>query len=310
MPRENHHLFPNTFHTAPLDTWAAAIQRLPSGAKQCFLEQVVHYKALSDMEHEFLVVYASHPSGSKIVLSVDRNAQDSARALSTLVNAKSLPLSLSPSLSEKESSDLAYDRVQVSHDGTPAPILAQYESHVQLYTVTLSPTPIPSSSNLDVRCPPSLLHLSVLLLTIRTRFPSYVLLEYQCNFFARVTCLALMDLFGAVVTELEEGKRAATWRGKHISVYSAGRTALQNTLKVVLTPALEKTLSLAASTAQQNMLSQFASALQKMVAPPLLAPVASPWFIVPAGLYATYYYTVNTYEGDVVESEQDRRRIR
>ena len=76
MSRENYHLFPDTFYTAPLETWAAAIQRLASEARQCLLEQVVHYKALSDMEHEFLVVYASHPSGSKIVLGIDRNAQD------------------------------------------------------------------------------------------------------------------------------------------------------------------------------------------------------------------------------------------
>jgi hypothetical protein len=64
MTRENL-FFPNTFYTTPLETWAAAIQRQSSEAKQCFLEQVLHYKALSDMEHEFLVVYASHPSGLK-----------------------------------------------------------------------------------------------------------------------------------------------------------------------------------------------------------------------------------------------------
>src|ERR1035438_755348 len=81
MPRENNHLSPNTFYTAPLETWAAAIQRQPE-ARRCFLERVVHYKALSDMEHEFLVVYASHPSGSKIVLGVDRNARDLATAAS------------------------------------------------------------------------------------------------------------------------------------------------------------------------------------------------------------------------------------
>src|SRR6266852_3148617 len=152
--RENPHLFPNTLYTAPLETWAAAIQRLSSAAKHCFLEKVVHYKALSDMEHELLVVYASHSSGSKIVLGVDRNAQISARALSTIVKIKSLL----PSLSEKESSDLAYDRVQVSHDGTPAPILAQHGPHVPLFTINFSPT---STFNSDVRRPPSLLQFSV-----------------------------------------------------------------------------------------------------------------------------------------------------
>jgi hypothetical protein len=302
MTRENCYLFPNTFHTAPLETWAAAIQRLSSEAKRCFLEQVVHYKALSDMEHEFLVVYASHPSGSKIVLGFDRNAQDlataaskrksgsvsqdtnttqpstatsSARYLNTLVCNKS---PLPPSLSS-DSSHLAYDGVQVSHDGTPAPILAQNGPCVPLYTITFSSTSPPpvstststTSSNSDTRHLPSLLHLSVLLLTIRTHFPSYALFQYQCYFFARVTCLALMDLFGGVEAELDGCKRVATWRGVHVSLYSAGRTALENML--------------------------------------LLPLVEFPALIVPAGLFAVYT-TVKLYDGNVVGSEVDRRRIR
>src|SRR5258708_3764474 len=170
MTRENHYLFPDTFYTAPLETWAAAIQRLASEARKCLLEQVVHYKALSDMEHEFLVVYASHPSGSKIVLGIDRNAQDfvsaasklkrasasqgtdttqpstaktvassSALYLNTLMSAKLTPLySSSSSSSGEESSHLAYDGVQVSHDRTRAPILAQHAPCVPLYTVTFA----------------------------------------------------------------------------------------------------------------------------------------------------------------------------
>ncbi len=311
MTRENHHLFPDTFYTAPLETWAAAIQRLASEARQCLLEQVVHYKALSDMEHEFLVVYASHPSGSKIVLGIDRNAQDfvsaasklkrasasqgtdttqpstaktvassSARYLNTLMSTKSTPLYSSSSSSSEgeESSHLAYDRVQVSHDGTPEPILAQHGSCAPLYTITFpstsrrpaAPTSTTSSSS-DAKRHPSLLHLSVLLLTIHAHFPSYALLRYQCFFFARVTCLALMDLFGGVETELEGDKRAATWCGVHVSLYSAGRTALQNML--------------------------------------LLPLVDFPIFIVPAGLFAVYS-AVRLYDGNVVGSEGDRRRIR
>ena len=126
-------------HRASWKPWAAAIQRQSSEAEQCSIKVVVHYKALSGMEHEFLVVYASHPSGSTIVLGVDRNApvlataasrrrsgsasQDtsqpstveslSARYLNTILCAKSL----SPS---SKSSHLAYDGVQVSTgDGTP-----------------------------------------------------------------------------------------------------------------------------------------------------------------------------------------------
>jgi len=304
MTRDNHHFFPNTFYTAPLETWAAAIRRLSSEAKQCFLEQVVHYKALSDMEHEFLVVYASHPSGSKIVLGVDRNAQDlataaskhklcpasqdtdttrpstvassSARYFNTFVCARSPLLPLSSE--EEGSSHLAFDGVQVSHDGTPAPILSQQGPCVPLYTITFSSTSPPftaptstSASNSDARRPPSLLHLSVLLLTIRKHFPSYTLLQYQCYFFSRVTCLALIDLFGGVETELEKDKRAATWRGVHVSLYSAGRTALQNML--------------------------------------LLPLVEFPALIVPAGLFAVYS-AMKLYDGNVVASEVDRQRIR
>ena len=303
MTRENQPLFPDTFYTAPLDAWAATIQRLPSvcEAKECLLEQVVHYKALSDMEHEFLVVYASHPSGSKIVLGVDRNAQDLTSASSKHVSVSvdtTQPSTLassarylnlmcvksSPSISTSSSSessgaspDLAYDGVQVSHDGTPAPILAQHGPSVPLLTITFPSTSRPpsasssSSSSGSDTGRPSLLHLSVLLLTIRTHFPSYALLQDQCYFFARVTCLALMDLFGGVETELEEGRRAATWRGVHVSLYSAGRAALQNML--------------------------------------LLPLVEFPALIVPAGLFAVYS-AVKLYEGNVVGSGVDRRRIR
>jgi len=79
-----------------------------------------------------------------------------------------------------------------------------------------------------------------------------------------------MDLFGGLETELEGGKRAATWRGVHVSLYSAGRTALENML--------------------------------------LLPLFEFPALIVPAGLFAVYS-TVKLYDGNVVGSEVDRRRI-
>jgi len=316
---ENPYLFPDTFYTNSLDAWTSAIQRLPRAleAKQCDLDQVVHYKALSGMEHEFLVVYASHrSSGSKIVLGIDRNAEglaqaaasesqqeslcaigspssslgSSARYLSALMHiGSSSPPSESPpppssSTGNEESSPrLAYDSVQVSHDGTPTPILAQNGPCVALSTLTFPSLPCPSSSTAASdsasgshtqrrwRRRPTLLHLSVLLRTIRTHFPGYALLQYQCYFFARTTCLALIDLFGGVETVLEEGQRAATWRGVHVSLYSAGRAALQNML--------------------------------------LLPLVEFPALIVPAGLFAVYS-AVRLYDGNVVESEVDRRRIR
>ena len=80
-----------------------------------------------------------------------------------------------------------------------------------------------------------------------------------------------MDIFGGVETELDEGRRAATWRGMHVSLYSAGRAALQNML--------------------------------------LLPLFEFPALIVPAGLFAVYS-AVKLYDGNVVGSEADRRRIR
>ena len=286
------HLFPDTFYAAPLDAWATAIQRVPSEAKRCLIEQVVHYKALSDMEHEFLVVHASHPSGLKVVLGVDRNADvltaaqqhahtenadaagpssssssssaSSSRYLSTLMQYCTPSASL-PSASSSPQQP-AYDSVQVSHDATPASILAQHGPSVPLSTVSFSPEPPGCTTRR-----PSLLHLSVLLLTIRTHFPSYALLQYQCYFFARATCIALVDIFGGTEVQHEEGQRAATWRGVHVSLYSAGRAALQNMM---------------------------------------LLPLAEfPVLIVPAGLFAAYS-AVKLYDGNVVENEVDRRRIR
>lgn len=295
------HLFPDTFYTATLDAWATAIQRVPSEAEQCFIERVVHYKALSDMEHEFLVVHACHPSGSKVVLGVDRNADvlkaaqhapaeeetaaalseaessslaSSARYLSTLMHF--CPPPPSPEASSSESSPRpAYDSVQVSHDATDAPILAQQGPSVLLSTVTFAlalapPCPAAAGRATRTRRRPSLLHLSVLLLTLRAHFPSYALLQYQCYFFARATCLALVDIFGGAEVRHEEGQRAATWRGVHVSLYSAGRAALQNML--------------------------------------LLPLVEFPVLIVPAGLFAVYS-AVKLYDGNVVESDVDRQRI-
>ncbi|KAH9066571.1 hypothetical protein EDB87DRAFT_1586897 [Lactarius vividus] len=253
------HLFPATFYTAPLDAWVTAVQRVPSEAERCLIEQVVHYKALSDMEHEFLVVHACHPSGSKVVLGVDRNADVLAAAQQHAGPTEAAGPSSSLVSSARYLSSAHALRVQVSHDATPAPILAQHGPSVPLSTVAFSLAPRPS-----------LLHLSVLLLTIRAHFPSYALLQYQCYFFARATYLALVDIFGGAEVQHEEGQRAATWRGVHVSLYSAGRAALQNML---------------------------------------LLPLAEfPVLIVPAGLFAVYS-AVKLYDGNVVESDVDRRRI-
>ncbi|KAI0299168.1 hypothetical protein BC826DRAFT_1173848 [Russula brevipes] len=264
---ENPCLFPDTFYTgAPLNTWAqwaAAIQRAPLDAQNCLIDW-----AQSSIMHEFLLVCARHHSGAQIVLGIDRNAERRPVAPEGATSTASSMSSLGPGTSSSFSSIFsheAYDRVQVSHDGTPAPILAQHG----LRSTRTSATPDNKNDN-DRPRRPSLLHLSVLLLTIHAHFPSYALLQYQCYFFARATCLALLDLFGGAETELEEGPRAATWRGVHVSLYSAGRAAFQNML---------------------------------------LLPLAEfPVLVVPAGLFAVYS-AVKLYDGNVVEGEGDRRRI-
>src|SRR6266849_1780037 len=123
-----------------------------------------------------------------------------------------------------------------------------------------------SSSNLEAMCPPSLVHLTVLLFAIHMLFPSYILLEYQCYFFTHATCLALRVPFGGVVTEHKESKRAATWRGVRVSQYSAGFTALQEMLVVVAPLALQETLVVVTPLALQKMLPVVKSpVLQKML---------------------------------------------
>ncbi|KAI0299162.1 hypothetical protein BC826DRAFT_62056 [Russula brevipes] len=171
------------------------------------------------MEHEFLVVYAIHRSGARIVLGVDRNAERPSVAPKGAAPVSAKKLSLFP----RE----AYDSVQVSHNGTPAPILQQHGRSVPLSFITFARTATATARSDDDADPqrPSLLHLSILLLTIRNCSPSYSLLQYQCYFFARATCLALIDLFDGEETAVKEGRRA-TWRGVHISSFSTALTVL------------------------------------------------------------------------------------
>ena len=260
MANEKPHLFPDTFYTSPLDSWAIAIQRLPREAKECLLDQVVHYKALSDMEHEYLIIFATHPSGSKIVLGVDRNANDPKHGPQRVFYSSSVSSSTTPSPSlespdagprSESKLEAAYDGVQVSHDGTPAPIIAQHGPSVQLSTVSFaSPGPthvrVPQTgSSTSDPTRPSLLHLSVLLLAIREHFPSYSLFQYQCYFFACATCLALVDVFGGVETVLEDGRRVGTWRGVHVSSYEATCTAFRHAVGTLLLYPLPTAVALA-----------------------------------------------------------------
>ncbi|KAI0255747.1 hypothetical protein BJV78DRAFT_1151245 [Lactifluus subvellereus] len=223
---QSRRLFPDTHYS--LEDWVVALRRAPSEAEQYCLEEVVHYKARSDMEHEFLIVHASNPSGSKIALGIDRNAEASSTSRK-LASCKSSPpppascksASFKSSPSSASSCKPAYDAVQVSHDGTPEPIFSQNERSGRL------PVALSAISFRDpARLRPSLLALSRILLTIHCQFPSYALFKYQCYFFARGTCLALIDLCGGVETVHPEGRRTETWCGVPVSYWSTASDAL------------------------------------------------------------------------------------
>jgi hypothetical protein len=107
------------------------------------------------MEHEFLLVGAIHRSGAHIVLGVDRNAEcppvapkgaASVGATFTASSMSYLGALTGPSTSSSFSglfSREAYDSVQISHDGTPAAILAQYEPTVPLSFIRFARSPLP-----------------------------------------------------------------------------------------------------------------------------------------------------------------------
>ncbi|KAI0299163.1 hypothetical protein BC826DRAFT_906637 [Russula brevipes] len=209
MVLERNCLFPDTFYSTPLNTWAAAIQRAPLDAQNCLIDWVVHGKAKSNLEHEFLLVNAHHPSGAQITLGIDRYAERppvAPEGATSTASSKSSGPGTSSSFSSFFSRN-ADDRVQVSHDGTPAPILEQQGEFDVLSSITFAQTATAGSDDDTDPRRPSLLQFSILLRTIRKHFPSYSLLEYQCYFFARATCLALIDLFGGVERELEEGRQ-------------------------------------------------------------------------------------------------------
>jgi hypothetical protein len=147
------------------------------------------------------------------------------------MNFKSSP---SPSSSSKPvgtSPRPAIDAVQVSHDGTPDPILVQHGRSIPLSTIFF--TPSPDAAEKQERPRPSLLDLSIILLAIHDNFPSYALLQHQCYFFARETCLTLIELYGGVETVHSEGRRAETWCGVHVSFWSAA-SAVSAALPIIL----------------------------------------------------------------------------
>lgn len=218
------HLHPEGFYTGPLEPWIQAIQH-SSDSGQCRIERVVHRKCVAGMEHEFLVLYAQDAAGHAVVLSVDRNASEEAR----FTLKASLPPENDPSSpldSSSSSAVPAYDRVEVSHDGTPDHILARHGSTVCLNTLDFPPV-----------SRPSIQQLTVLLRVVHEEFPHYAALQHQCYWFARAVFMSLAALFeGVEQPDTEHHDLQSTFRGAHVSLYEASTTAIQNML---LLPVLE-----------------------------------------------------------------------
>jgi len=261
----NLHLFPTSSYVASLDAWAANLQTAATYAEacNCIIERIVHYKASSDMEHEYLVVHSRHPSGAAVVLGVDRNAEehmDQATSARYMMN-KISSVSRLERPSDEDRGLVAFDGVEVSHDGTAEPIISRHGPSIELNSISF-----PSNS------PPTLHNLTVLLLVIRRHFPSYILLRHQCYFFARAALLSLCNIFSGIESPHPENYALqGTWRGAHVSLYAAGKTALQNML---------------------------------------LLPLAEfPMLLVPAGLFALYS-TVSLYDGHSITGPRDRLEIR
>jgi hypothetical protein len=169
-------------------------------------------------------VCASHrPSGCQIWLGIDRIAGGTTTKRTRCTShVPSSPSSTSAPCDKSIKMAfpcLANDQVQVSHNGKPGPITAQHGKYVTLSSFDF--TSRPNAYGDEKRPHPSLLHLAILLPIICKHFPLYTLLSYQCYFFARATCLALIDYFDGVEKEHSKARRAGTWRGLHVSLVSA-----------------------------------------------------------------------------------------
>jgi hypothetical protein len=312
-------LLPGFVFTTSLETWIRTAMDQHIDAEQYLLEEVVHYKALTAMQHEFLVVCASHPTRSSIYLGIDRNG-GSLAALKQVFSEVGSGLSSSSSSSRTGMCQgSAYDTVQISYDGTPNPILALYEATAKLSTISFAP--LENAAGKEEGPRPSLLHLSILLLTIRENSPRYPLLQYNCYFFARATCLALKKRFGSTETRHTDEWQEDTWCRMHVSRWSATPNVVKSS---VLLSGAAKGLGLFPGTATRVALlkgtvTKFAvlssapgslglvSGAAKCLA--LLSPLAYPALLVCAVLF-TAYNVVELYRAIRVQIAANRREIR
>ncbi|KAI5983146.1 hypothetical protein EDD15DRAFT_1922256 [Pisolithus albus] len=138
-------LFPAHDYTAPIHTWASAIQILGE-SKHCRLRKICHYKVTgtgSIAHHEFLLVHIRHPSGREAIGRIERSP------------SVPTPLPLSNIHSGTTTSD--QDTISLAYDGT-SECLTRHLDYAQLYTLTYSK---PSEA-------PSVAHLAALLVTLST----------------------------------------------------------------------------------------------------------------------------------------------
>ncbi|KIN97284.1 hypothetical protein M404DRAFT_897168 [Pisolithus tinctorius Marx 270] len=147
-------LFPIRSYTAPIHTWAGAIQLLDE-SKSCRLRKICHCKVIGidsmSVHHEFLLVYIRHPSGREAIGRVERETR-------LPPSVPVLPLSIGNLHSETSNpTHNDHDRISLSYDGT-LKSLTQRLDYAQLYTLTYSK---PSEA-------PSAAHLAALLVTIST----------------------------------------------------------------------------------------------------------------------------------------------
>lgn len=141
-------LFPVRDYTAPIHTWASAIQILAE-SKRCRLRKICHCKVTgtgSFAHHEFLLVHIRHPSGREAIGRIERSP--------------SVPIPLPLSSIHSGTSNLTTsdrDTISLAYDGT-SECLTRHLDCAQLYTLTYS-----KSSEA-----PSVAHLAALLVTLST----------------------------------------------------------------------------------------------------------------------------------------------
>lgn len=213
-----HHLFPDEYYSAPFNVWTTSIQSTSEGSR-CYLDRVEHWKCKTDMEHEYLLVYIRDQSGYTGVMAMDRNASEDEQ-FSSLTLSPSLDGSLAANgHSNSKSTTPAFDRVEISHDGSIDCIVERRGMSVLLTTLIFP------------KVAPTIHQLSVLLQIVHEECPHYAPLQHQCYWFARSIFVTLAELFDGIENpDSENIALMSTFRGTHVSLFEASSAAIQNML--------------------------------------------------------------------------------